>query len=204
MRKHRHASFKHHQRSRRTRNQWNSHPENTNIIISALASNRDPEIWGSDSFEWIPERWMSASALSVAGAPIPGVYSNLWVIRIIVAFANTDSIHENISGWHLGAVGELACVYLLLFSSLFHLTKKPPPTADSNSPNSKWVCWIHKCSIFFWITNVILQRSCCRSWSSHSNFHPPTRRYFGRWIIATPTVAGGSGKNELPLRVSKV
>ena len=41
---------------------------------------------------------MSASALSVAGAPIPGVYSNLWVIRIIVAFANTDSIHENISG----------------------------------------------------------------------------------------------------------
>ena len=67
-------------------------PKNTNLIISALASNRDPDIWGSDSFEWIPERWMSASPLSVAGAPIPGVYSNLWVIRIIVALANTDSI----------------------------------------------------------------------------------------------------------------
>ena len=52
-------------------------PKNTNIIISALASNRNPEIWGSDSFEWIPERWMSASPSSVAGAPIPGVYSNL-------------------------------------------------------------------------------------------------------------------------------
>ena len=60
-------------------------PKNTNIIISALASNRNPEIWGSDSFEWIPERWMSASPLSVAGAPIPGVYSNLWVIGIIVS-----------------------------------------------------------------------------------------------------------------------
>ena len=60
-------------------------PKNTNIIVSTLASNRDPEIWGSDSFEWIPERWVGASPMSLAGAPIPGVYLNLWVIGIIAS-----------------------------------------------------------------------------------------------------------------------
>ena len=52
-------------------------PKNTNIVIGVLAINRDPEIWGPDSFEWKPERWLAPLPESVAEARIPGVYSNL-------------------------------------------------------------------------------------------------------------------------------
>lgn len=52
-------------------------PKDTNIIISILASNRDPGIWGPDSYEWKPERWLSPLPDTVAEAHIPGIYSNL-------------------------------------------------------------------------------------------------------------------------------
>ncbi len=51
----------------------------TDIIISVLASNHDPEIWGPDSYEWKPERWLQPLPESVIAARIPGVYANLWV-----------------------------------------------------------------------------------------------------------------------------
>ena len=54
-------------------------PNNTNVIVGILAANRNPEIWGPDSYEWKPERWLSPLPDSVAAAHIPGVYSNLWV-----------------------------------------------------------------------------------------------------------------------------
>lgn len=120
-------------------------PKNTNIIISALASNRDPEIWGSDSFEWIPERWLGASPSSVAGAPIPGVYSNLMTFggggRACIGFKFSQL--------------EMKVVLSLLIESF------------KFAPSDKEI---------FWQMNS----------------------------IATPTVVGGNGKNELPLRVSKV
>ena len=52
-------------------------PNNTNIIIGIFASNRNPEIWGPDSYDWKPERWLNPLPNSVYAAHIPGVYSNL-------------------------------------------------------------------------------------------------------------------------------
>ncbi|EDR04679.1 uncharacterized protein LACBIDRAFT_303978 [Laccaria bicolor S238N-H82] len=120
-------------------------PKNTNIIISALASNRDPEIWGSDSLEWIPERWVSASPFSVASAPIPGVYSNLMTFggggRACIGFKFSQL--------------EMKVVLSVLIESFK---------------------FSHSDKEIFWQMNS----------------------------IATPIVIGGNGKNELPLRVSKV
>ena len=55
-------------------------PNNTNIIISIYAANRNPEIWGSDSYDWKPERWLSPLPETVTKAHIPGVYSHLYVL----------------------------------------------------------------------------------------------------------------------------
>ena len=52
-------------------------PNGTDIIISALSCNTDPGIWGSDSYEWKPERWLEPLPDTVTNARIPGVYSNL-------------------------------------------------------------------------------------------------------------------------------
>ena len=60
-------------------------PNNTNIIISMYAANRNLEIWGPDSYEWKPERWLNPLPETVTNARIPGVYSNLYVL---VTFCN--------------------------------------------------------------------------------------------------------------------
>ncbi|KAF8150633.1 cytochrome P450 [Crassisporium funariophilum] len=52
-------------------------PNNTNVIVSIIGSNRNPEIWGPDSYEWKPERWLTPLPDTVAGAHLPGVYSHL-------------------------------------------------------------------------------------------------------------------------------
>ena len=52
-------------------------PKNTNVTVSILNCNRDPALWGPDSHEWKPERWLSPVSDTLAQAPIPGVYSHL-------------------------------------------------------------------------------------------------------------------------------
>ena len=52
-------------------------PNNTNVIISIYAANRNPEIWGPDSYDWKPERWLNPPPETVTDARIPGVYSHL-------------------------------------------------------------------------------------------------------------------------------
>ncbi|KAJ7903612.1 cytochrome P450 [Mycena olivaceomarginata] len=52
-------------------------PAGTEISVSILASNRNPAIWGPDSLEWKPERWLSSLPQSVTDAHVPGIYSNL-------------------------------------------------------------------------------------------------------------------------------
>jgi cytochrome P450 len=52
-------------------------PKNTEILISLIASNINPEIWGPDANEWKPERWLSHLPERVKDAQIPGVYSHL-------------------------------------------------------------------------------------------------------------------------------
>ncbi|KAF5313458.1 hypothetical protein D9611_008461 [Ephemerocybe angulata] len=52
-------------------------PKGTHIFIAALQSNRNPEVWGPDSYEWKPERWLSPLPDSLVDAKVPGVYSHL-------------------------------------------------------------------------------------------------------------------------------
>ncbi|KIK37049.1 hypothetical protein CY34DRAFT_93378 [Suillus luteus UH-Slu-Lm8-n1] len=52
-------------------------PKNTNVVVSILNSNQDPETWGDDALQWKPERWLSPLPQSVVDAEIPGVYSHL-------------------------------------------------------------------------------------------------------------------------------
>lgn len=55
-------------------------PSNTNVIVSILGSNRDPTLWGPDSYEWKPERWLSPLPEKLTEAHIPGIYSHLYVV----------------------------------------------------------------------------------------------------------------------------
>lgn len=52
-------------------------PKGTNIIVSGFGANCNPELWGPDSYEWKPERWLSSLPDSVIDAHMPGVYSHL-------------------------------------------------------------------------------------------------------------------------------
>ncbi|KAJ7600333.1 cytochrome P450 [Mycena floridula] len=52
-------------------------PQNTNVIVSILSANRNPQIWGSDAHEWKPQRWLSDLPGSVAKAPNAGIYSHM-------------------------------------------------------------------------------------------------------------------------------
>ncbi|KAF8209632.1 cytochrome P450 [Mycena galopus ATCC 62051] len=44
------------------------------IMIPILALNRDPEIWGTDAHQFIPERWERSPAISTS---IPGLWSHM-------------------------------------------------------------------------------------------------------------------------------
>ncbi|KAF8889934.1 cytochrome P450 [Infundibulicybe gibba] len=52
-------------------------PKNTTVTVSILNSNRNPEIWGPDSREWKPERWLDSLPSELRDARVPGVYSHL-------------------------------------------------------------------------------------------------------------------------------
>jgi hypothetical protein len=57
-------------------------PNGTNIIISILGSNTDPELWGADAHEWKPDRWLSPPPKDVVEAHLPGIYSHLYVFNV--------------------------------------------------------------------------------------------------------------------------
>ncbi|KAL0954818.1 hypothetical protein HGRIS_003763 [Hohenbuehelia grisea] len=52
-------------------------PNNTNVIVSIMASNINPELWGPDAEEFKPERWLAPLPNEVLQAHLPGIYSNL-------------------------------------------------------------------------------------------------------------------------------
>lgn len=52
-------------------------PNNTDIVVSIVGVNQDPDIWGPDAAEWQPKRWLSPLSPNVAEARIPGVYANM-------------------------------------------------------------------------------------------------------------------------------
>ncbi|OSX56068.1 hypothetical protein POSPLADRAFT_1161078 [Postia placenta MAD-698-R-SB12] len=49
----------------------------TEVLVGMWACNVNVSIWGEDSLEWKPERWLSGLPNSVKNAAVPGVYSNL-------------------------------------------------------------------------------------------------------------------------------
>jgi cytochrome P450 len=51
-------------------------PKGTMVIVSVVSSNCDPALWGPDSFEWKPERWLSPLPESLTDAHMPGIYSH--------------------------------------------------------------------------------------------------------------------------------
>jgi Cytochrome P450 len=52
-------------------------PEGTKIIVSIQGCNRAPDLWGADTLEFKPERWLNSIPQSVVDAKVPGVYSHL-------------------------------------------------------------------------------------------------------------------------------
>ncbi|KZP09574.1 cytochrome P450 [Athelia psychrophila] len=52
-------------------------PRGTTIEVAIIRANREPEVWGSDAYEWKPERWLKPLPSGVTDAHYPGVYSNL-------------------------------------------------------------------------------------------------------------------------------
>ncbi|KAJ3572757.1 hypothetical protein NP233_g2868 [Leucocoprinus birnbaumii] len=52
-------------------------PNGTTIFISITGANTNPDIWGPDSYEWKPERWLEPLPEKVSEAHMPGIYSNL-------------------------------------------------------------------------------------------------------------------------------
>jgi len=52
-------------------------PSETMIFISILGANTNPELWGPDSYEWKPERWLKPLPEKLNEAHMPGIYSNL-------------------------------------------------------------------------------------------------------------------------------
>jgi len=52
-------------------------PSNTDVVVGILSANTSSAVWGKDSYEWKPERWLSPLPDTVIEAHYPGVYSNL-------------------------------------------------------------------------------------------------------------------------------
>jgi cytochrome P450 len=52
-------------------------PKGTETMLSILNCNRDPALWGPDSDEWKPERFLSPLPDTVVEGSIPGIYSHL-------------------------------------------------------------------------------------------------------------------------------
>jgi len=52
-------------------------PKGYGAVVSVLAANRNPDLWGEDAGKWKPERWLKPLPVDVAEAPNAGVYSHL-------------------------------------------------------------------------------------------------------------------------------
>ncbi|KAG2151003.1 cytochrome P450 [Suillus bovinus] len=103
-------------------------PKSTNVVVSILNSNRDPEIWGDDALQWKPERWLSPLPQSVIDAEIPGVYSHLMTFiggaRACIGFKFSELEMKTV-------------LYMLIPTFKFTPTKEIEWTIQMSSPNVK-------------------------------------------------------------------
>ena len=70
-------------------------PKDTAIVVAILSSHRNKAIWGEDVMEWKPERWLKPLPKTVENANIPGVYSNMWVIRPVCSMAYSKALSSS-------------------------------------------------------------------------------------------------------------
>jgi len=52
-------------------------PKGTGIMVGVIGANCNPEIWGDDSYQWKPDRWLSPLPDTVIQTHFPGIYSNM-------------------------------------------------------------------------------------------------------------------------------
>ena len=52
-------------------------PKGTLILPALQASNCNKALWGDDSMEWKPERWLEPLPSELEETRIPGIYSHL-------------------------------------------------------------------------------------------------------------------------------
>ncbi|PCH40534.1 cytochrome P450 [Wolfiporia cocos MD-104 SS10] len=52
-------------------------PKGTEILVGILGCNLKSSLWGEDTLEWKPERWLSPLPSAVTNAGMPGIYSNI-------------------------------------------------------------------------------------------------------------------------------
>ena len=53
-------------------------PAGTSVILPINGPNCDPTLWGPDSLEWKPDRWLSPLPQALQDAHVPGVYSHMY------------------------------------------------------------------------------------------------------------------------------
>ena len=70
-------------------------PKGSNVLVGVRACNRHKALWGDDAEEWKPERWLKPLPKTVENANIPGVYSNMWVIRPVFSMAYSNVLSSS-------------------------------------------------------------------------------------------------------------
>ena len=70
-------------------------PRGTICLLHIKASNCNKALWGEDAGEWKPERWLKPLPKTVENANIPGVYSNMWVIRPVFSMAYSNALSSS-------------------------------------------------------------------------------------------------------------
>ncbi|KAF7768286.1 hypothetical protein Agabi119p4_7529 [Agaricus bisporus var. burnettii] len=91
----------------------------TKILISLLGANTNPDIWGPDSYEWKPERWLDSLPDTVAGAP--GVYSHMMTFLCGRAHDSFDNYYY--SGFQHSQIEIKVVLSVLLASFQFGKSK---------------------------------------------------------------------------------
>jgi len=104
-------------------------PNGTTIYVSILASNRNPALWGLDSEEWKPERWLNPLPQSILEAQNAGVYSHL------MTFIGGG---RSCIGFKFSQLEMKVVLALLLEKFEFSLSDKPIFLADDRYCNSTY------------------------------------------------------------------
>ncbi|KAH9913843.1 cytochrome P450 [Fomitopsis serialis] len=91
-------------------------PKGSEFLVGFLGCNASRSVWGEDSLEWRPKRWMPSLPTSVTEARIPGVYPNL------TTFAAGK---RSCIGFKFAEMEMKAMLSMLISHFVFQLSDKP-------------------------------------------------------------------------------